>query len=178
MRVITGKARGRKLKTVDGLDVRPTTDKVKQAIFSSIAFEVEGSNVVDLFCGSGQMGIEALSRGANFCVFVDSSRKSHEVAKENLTNTGLIKNARIVMMDCMSFLKSTKECFDIAFMDPPYSKGHLQEVLPLIAEKMHESGVIFAEHERTDILPEAVGDFVIKKQYNYGRISVSAYRHI
>lgn len=178
MRVITGQARGRKLKTVEGLDVRPTADKVKQAIFSSIAFEVEGANVVDLFCGSGQMGIEALSRGAQFCIFVDSSRKSHEVTKENLTTTGLMKNSRIVLTDCISFLKSTKEKFDIVFMDPPYLKGYLQEILPLVIDKMRESGVIFAEHDRNDTLPEVIGEFELKKQYNYGRISVSAYRHI
>ena len=90
MRVITGSARGRVLLPVAGMDVRPTTDKVKEAVFSAIQFEVEGARVLDLFCGSGQMGIEALSRGAQSCVFVDSSRASQDVTKKNLTTTGLM----------------------------------------------------------------------------------------
>lgn len=176
MRVITGFARGRKLETVAGLDVRPTTLKVKEAVFSSINFEIEGANVVDLFCGSGQMGIEALSRNARFCVFVDNNRNSQEVTKNNLISTKLNDNSKVVAMECKSFLQTTNNTFDIAFMDPPYKKGHVQEILPLLVTKMNESGVILVEHERSDELPEQVGDFTRVKQYNYGKISVSAYR--
>lgn len=176
MRVITGSARGRVLETVDGLDVRPTTDKVKEAVFSSIQFEVEGARVLDLFCGSGQMGIEALSRGASFAVFVDSSKRSAEVAKKNLITTNLFKNSRVSAMDCKSFLMSTKETFDIAFMDPPYSKGLIDEALSLLENHMSEAGVILCEHDRNDVLPEELESFKRVKQYNYGRIAVSAYR--
>lgn len=176
MRVITGTARGRNIKTLDTLDVRPTSQKVKEAIFSAIQFEIEGSNVLDLFCGSGQLGIEALSRGAQFCVFVDNSRSSQDITKENLQNTDLFKQSRVVLMDYISFLSSTKDIFDIAFLDPPYSKGLVQLALPLLAEHMSDSGVILVEHESKDILPQEQGDFSIFKQYNYGRISVTSYR--
>lgn len=176
MRVITGIARGFKLKTLGGLDVRPTAERVKEAVFSSIHFEIEGARTLDLFCGSGQMGIEALSRGAQLCVFVDSSRAAQEIAKENLTHTGLLKSARVVSMDAFAFLQSTNDIFDIVFLDPPYSKGLVQEALPLITLKMSDAGVILAEHEITDILPDTVGDFVRFKEYKYGKISVTAYR--
>ncbi len=176
MRVITGKARGRKLSAVEGLDVRPTTQKVKEAVFSAIQFEVEGARVLDLFCGSGQMGIEALSRGASFCVFVDEDRRSNEVTKQNLAAAGLFKEARVVRMDYLSFLTGSKDTFDIAFLDPPYSKGMAQQALPLLAEKMSDGGVILCEHEEQDLLPEEAGGFIRVKKYRYARISVSAYR--
>lgn len=176
MRVITGSARGRVLEAVEGLEVRPTTDKVKEAVFSSIQFEVEGAKVLDLFCGSGQMGIEALSRGAGFCVFVDSSKRSVEVTKKNLMSTNLFKSSRVAAMDYKAFLMSTKEVFDIAFMDPPYSKGLINEALTLMEQHMSESGVILCEHDRKDELPSSLEKFVKVKEYNYGRIAVSAYR--
>lgn len=176
MRVITGTAKGRLIETLSGLEVRPTTEKVKEAVFSSINFELEGANVLDLFCGSGQMGIEALSRNARFCVFVDNAKQSQEVTKKNLITTELFKSARVVAMDYKAFLESTKDLFDIAFLDPPYSNGFVQQALPLLVLKMSEAGVILVEHERSDELPKEVLDFELKKQYNYGRISVSAYR--
>lgn len=177
MRIITGTARGRNIKTLEGLDVRPTTQRVKEAIFSSIQFEIEGALVADLFCGSGQLGIESLSRGSQFCVFVDNSKQSVDVTKENLMTAGFFKQSRVVQMDVLSFLKSTKDTFDIAFLDPPYSKGLLDEALPLLSEKMSEGGVILAEHDADDVVLEDIGDFKLKKQYKYGRIVVSAYRH-
>lgn len=176
MRVITGTARGRILTAVEGMDVRPTTDKVKEAVFSAIQFEVEGARVLDLFCGSGQMGIEALSRGASFCVFVDSARRSQDVTKKNLTATGLFSSARVAAMDYKDFLRTTKERFDIVFLDPPYSQGFAQEALAMLGGVMTDSGVILCEHESTDKLPEEVGAFIRTREYRYGRISVSAYR--
>ncbi len=176
MRVITGTARGRNLETVDGLDVRPTTSKVKEAVFSAIQFEIEGARVLDLFCGSGQMGIEALSRGAAFCVFVDSARRSQDVTKRNLMTTGLFSSARVAAMDYKDFLRTTKDKFDIVFMDPPYSQGMAQEALQLLGRSMSESGVILCEHELGDELAEEYGDFARVKEYRYGRVLVSAYR--
>ena len=164
------------LQPVAGMDVRPTTDKVKEAVFSAIQFEVEGARVLDLFCGSGQMGIEALSRGAQSCVFVDASRASQDVTKKNLTTTGLMSKARVAAMDYELFLKSTKDQFDLVFLDPPYSKGFVQKALPLIAPHVSESGVILCEHERCDPPPLSFGGFVRTKEYRYGRISVSAFR--
>ena len=176
MRVITGTARGRALTAVEGMDVRPTTEKVKEAVFSAIQFEVEGARVLDLFCGSGQMGIEALSRGASFCVFVDNARRSQDVTKKNLSASGLFSSARVAAMDYQDFLRTTKDRFDIVFLDPPYSKGHVQAALLLLPDIMTDSGVILCEHEHSDKLPEEAVAFVRTKEYRYGRISVSAYR--
>ena len=136
MRVITGSAKGKRLKTLDGLDVRPTSEKVKESIFSIIQFELEGAKFLDLFAGSGQIGIEALSRGAEMCVFVDSNRDSQNIIKENLQSTNLFSKSRVVNMDSLAYVDRCTDVFDIAFLDPPYNLGILQKVLPKIVEKM------------------------------------------
>lgn len=176
MRVITGIARGRRLVTLEGDDVRPTTDMVKEAMFSIIQFELEGARVLDLFCGSGQLGIEALSRGAAYCTFVDKSRASQEVTLGNLQSTGLGKNSKVAAMDALSFLRSTQGQFDIALLDPPYGQDIAGEVLPLLAQKMSPSGVIIFESALHDELPEAAGELVCVKTYRYGKIKLTAYR--
>ncbi|MDF2568277.1 MAG: methyltransferase [Oscillospiraceae bacterium] len=176
MRVITGFARGRKLLTVEGLDVRPTTDMVKEAVFSIIQFDVEGSFFLDLFSGSGQMGIEALSRGAKFAVFVDSNKRAQETIRQNLIHTSLATNSRVVAVDSVSFIQSTKDVFDIAYLDPPYNKGILTEILPFVAKKMSETGIILCEHQSHENPPQEVLDFSISKQYKYGKIHITVYR--
>ena len=176
MRVITGIARGRKLLSPEGLDVRPTTERVKEAVFSTIHFEIEGACVLDLFCGSGQMGIEALSRGAAKAYFVDNSSTSQNLTKRNLTATKLIKSANILCMDALQFLKTTQEMFDIAFLDPPYQKEFLPPVLELLSTKMRSSGVILCESNKGEELPSRVNDFCIFKEYFYGNTKITAYR--
>ena len=176
MRVITGTARGVPLKAPKGMDTRPTMDQVKEGIFSAIQFEVEGANVLDLFAGSGQLGIEALSRGARFCVFVDRSRDSQNIVRQNLQTTGLAKQSRVAAMDYGAFLRSTGEVFDIALLDPPYGKGLLQEALPLLAPRMNPGGAILCESPRGEALPEEAGGFRIKKTYSYGKIALTLYR--
>ena len=155
MRVITGTARGRRLVTPAGLATRPTSEMAKEAIFSIIQFEVEGSMVLDLFAGSGQLGIEALSRGARGAVFVDSARAP---------------------VAAMAFLRSYREIFDIALLDPPYQKGLIEEALPLLAQKVSPGGIIICETERGETLPAAAGDFTRKKEYRYGKAKVTTYR--
>lgn len=176
MRVITGTARGRRLITLEGEDVRPTTDKVKEALFSIIQFELEGRKVLDLFAGSGQLGIEALSRGAASAVFVDLSRKSVEVIKQNLENTGLGKTAIVLNTDSIAFASSRADKYDIAFLDPPYNTGLLQKALPLTAGIMNEGGVIICEAPYGEELPETVGSFSKAKEYKYGKIKLVTYR--
>lgn len=176
MRVITGTARGRKLSTPPGLDTRPTTEVAKEAVFSIVQFEVEGANVLDLFAGSGQMGIEALSRGARHCVFVDSDKTCQNIQRENLATTGLTDRARLVGTDAVSFLKSSSGPFDIAFLDPPYGKGLAEKVLPLVAGCMGPGGAILCETDRAETLPETAGSFVRKKEYRYGKTKVTLYR--
>lgn len=176
MRVITGSARGRVLKTLEGEDVRPTTDRVKEAIFSIIQFEIEGREVLDLFAGSGQLGIEALSRGAAYATFTDLSKDAVSVIKSNLLSTGLHKNSAVLQSDAMTFLRNSRKKFDIIFMDPPYSKGILQKALPLAAEIVNDGGVIVCEHPYGEELPETVGDFALYRSYKYGKLGVTVYR--
>ncbi len=176
MRVITGTARSKKLVTPKGLDVRPTTDMVKEAVFSAVQFEIEGAAVLDLFAGSGQIGIEALSRGAKSAVFTDYSRDAIAAVKENLKKTGMSEKAKVLMMDSLMFLKSTNEKFDFIFIDPPYEHGLCEQSLPLAAKVMSETGVIFCETRKHEVLPEQVGDFKVKKIYRYGKIKVTQYR--
>lgn len=176
MRVITGSARGRKLTTLEGMSTRPTTDMVKEAIFSSIQFEIEQAFVLDLFAGSGQLGIEALSRRAKFCIFVDNNRDCQNVIKQNVMATGFMSKSRIVAMDALSFLQSTKDQFDIVLLDPPYGQGLVVQALPMVAEKMKDEGVILCETGCKEDLPSRVGDFIKKKERRYGKIKVTTYR--
>lgn len=176
MRVITGTARGRRLITLEGEDVRPTTDRVKEALFSIIQFEIEGRKILDLFAGSGQLGIEALSRGAKSAVFVDLSKKSVDVVKQNLESTGLGKNAIVLNTDSIAFAASRADRYDVAFLDPPYRTGLLQKALPLTANIMNEGGVIVCEAPFDEELPETAGNFKMTKEYKYGKIKLVTYR--
>lgn len=176
MRVITGSARGRRLITLEGDDVRPTTDIVKEAMFSIIQFEVEGSRILDLFGGCGQLSIEALSRGAESAVIVDSSRKSIEVIKKNLETTSFSKKAVVINSDAVAFLSRRSEKYDIALLDPPYSKGILEKVLPKVPDVMEETGVIICEAPYGDVLPEEAGEFRLMKKYRYGKTGLFLYR--
>lgn len=176
MRVITGSAKGRRLKTLPGLDVRPTIEGVKEAIFSIVQFDVEDAVVLDLFSGSGQLGIEALSRGAKRAVFVDNSPESIKVIKDNLKHTGLEANAVICSMANNAFLRSTKEKFDIAILDPPYNHKLIHKSMPQLVEKMSECGIIICEHERETELPKRFGDFAVSKIHRHGRVTLTVYR--
>ncbi len=177
MRVITGVARGRRLETLEGEDVRPTTDRIKEAVFSIIQFETEGRSFLDLFAGSGQMGIEALSRGAKSAYFIDNSKKSVETIKRNLKTTKLEQGAKVFAMDFMSFLSMNSELFDIAFIDPPYRTGLLEKSLEYVSEVMKETGIIIAENPLEEEISSNYGDFVLDRQYRYGKIKISTFRH-
>ncbi len=177
MRVITGTARGRRLETLQGNDVRPTTDKVKESLFSIIQFQLEGRHVLDLFAGSGQLGIEALSRGARSAVFVDVSRQSVETVKKNLTATGLSPKARVFQRDSLSYLSGCGEKFDIALLDPPYRQNLLPKALPLLAPHMNPGGIIVCESPAEETLPGEAGEFIQYRQYRYGKIKLTTYRH-
>lgn len=176
MRVITGQARGRKLLSPVGMDIRPTSEMAKEAIFSILQNEVPGARVLDLFAGSGQLGIEALSREAGFCVFVDQSRQAQQVVRENLRKTGLSERARVAAMDFSAYLEHTADRFDIAILDPPYQKGILDTALPLTAKVMNPGGVIVCETERREVLPPQAGDFSLVREYRYGKAKITLYR--
>lgn len=177
MRVITGTARGRKLEQLVGEDVRPTTDRVKEAVFSIIQFDIEGRRFLDLFAGSGQMGIEALSRGASAAVFVDNRRESAAIVKRNLQTTGLSGSARVIQMDSVSYLGSCREKYDFLYLDPPYGTGLLQAVLAKAESVMNETGLILCESPVTEELPLELLEFVRYRQYKYGKIKITSYCH-
>ncbi len=177
MRVITGSARGRRLSAPAGMDVRPTSDKVKEAVFSVVQFDLPGSAVLDLFAGSGQLGIEALSRGANSCVFVDNSRVSVETARENINAAGFKNEATVMNSDAEQYLRMCRQTFDVAFVDPPYKKGLIEKVMPLLCGHMSDRGAVLCEHEKGLILPESFGGLVRQKTYRYGKTEVTLYRN-
>lgn len=175
MRVITGIAKGTRLRTLEGNDVRPTTDRVKEGIFSALQFGIEGRTFLDLFAGSGQMGIEAISRGAKKAVFIDSSKKSLQVVNENIEKCKFQNKSKVVNGSAVSFLKMNKEKFDIAFLDPPYRQGLLEEVLPLVFENMKETGVVLCEHPVDEKIIEKYSNFSLDREYRYGKIKISSF---
>lgn len=176
MRVITGSARGKKLITAEGMDVRPTSDMVKEAIFSIIQFDVPSASVLDLFAGSGQLGIEAISRGAEHCVFVDKSKNSISIIKENIEHCGFGAASRVLNMDSFDYLKVAKKGFDIALLDPPYRNGLIEKALPELEKLMNDGGIVVCEHEYGELeLPESVGRLKLRKKYKYGKIALTVY---
>lgn len=175
MRVITGTARGKKLITAEGMDVRPTPERVKEALFSAIQFDIEGRTVLDLFAGSGQLGIEALSRGAQKAIFVDQSPVSIDHINRNLKNTELVDKAKVIRGDYTAVLLGMTEEFDYVFLDPPYASGFLEKALKLVQKNVKEHGVIICEHPKEVQLPETVDGFTVKKQYRYGKVYITFY---
>jgi 16S rRNA (guanine(966)-N(2))-methyltransferase RsmD len=176
MRVITGTAKGKPLKSLTGRDTRPTGDRIKESIFSVIQFEVENSVVLDLFAGSGQLGIEALSRGAEKAYFVDNNAKAISIIRENLEYTGF-DEVSVSKLPYNAFLRMVQDNFDIAFLDPPYEKGIIAKALPLLIPKMSNDSVIVCEHEKRLCLPEQVDGFYIDKVCEYGSMSITIYRN-
>ena len=140
MRIITGSRRGRKLKTLPGDAVRPTPDRVKEALFNILQFDLEGRVFLDLFAGSGQIGLEALSRGAKRAVFVDSAKASCGVVLENIHTTGFENEAQVMNAEYASYLLRCTETFDIAFLDPPYRTGTLTKALLAVTPHMTRGG--------------------------------------
>lgn len=175
MRVIAGSARGCKLASLAGDEVRPTTDRVKEAMFSILQFQLPGSNVLDLFAGSGQLGIEALSRGAAGCVFVDHSPKSRQVQLRNLQSTGFISRAELVLADSIAFLLQAKRSFDIVLLDPPYHSPLLGKALEKLAPALSPSGIAVCEHSTIESPPADINGLRLKKRYRYGKIQLSTY---
>lgn len=176
MRVITGTARGTRLLSPEGQDTRPTSDRVKEAMFSIIQFELEGARVLDLYAGSGQLGIEALSRGARSCVFIDRARDCTALIKSNLEKTGLARQARIAAMDAAEYLKHATDVFDIILLDPPYAQEETERILALCAGRMSAAGVLICETAKHTPLPETAGELTEKRKYRYGIAALHVYR--
>ena len=178
MRVITGKARGIQLKTPDGMQTRPTADRVKEALFSIIHFDLPGAKVLDLFGGTGQLGIEALSRGAASATFVDQAEPACRLIKENLRRTKLESAGKVVRGDYMEYLSRCREKYDIILLDPPYAEVFLENALKRIAEIdiLRSGGIIVAERPVGKELPRDFPGFTRSKDYKYGTVLLTLYR--
>lgn len=178
MRVITGTARGVQLKTPEGMVTRPTTDRVKEAMFSIIQFEIPGAAVLDLFGGTGQLGIEALSRGAKNAVFVDAGEPACRLIRENLKKCRMDDKAKVVRSDYLDYLSRTKERFDIILLDPPYAEVFLENALKRITEIdiLHSNGIIVAERPLGKELPWEFDGYQRSKDYKYGKTLLTIYR--
>ena len=178
MRVIAGKAKGIQLNTPEGMLTRPTTDRVKEALFSIIQFDLPGARVLDLFGGTGQLGIEALSRGASNAVFVDSRREACQLIRSNLKKTHLEDQATVVQSDYMEYLNRCTGFFQIVLLDPPYAEVFLENAIKKITEIdiLQSGGIIVAERPLGKELPWDFEGFTRSRDYKYGKIILTLYR--
>ena len=175
MRIIAGEKRGLKLFDFEGSDIRPTTDRVKENIFNIIAQYVYDADVLDLFCGTGALGIEAVSRGCESAVFCDVDARSLSLAKKNVCHAGFEKRCSLHQISALDFLKSTSLKFDIVFLDPPYNSGLCESALSLIFEKgiLKEGGIAVVERDETDVFSFSEAKLI--KEKKYGRTYIEIY---
>ena len=180
MRVISGKARGTVLKTPEGLQTRPTADRVKEALFSIIQFELPGARVLDLFGGTGQLGIEAISRGAKEAVFVDAREEACRLIRENLKRAKMEHEGRVIRADYLEYLKRCRETFDIILLDPPYAEVFLENSLKMIGEIdiLRSGGIMVAERPLEKELPWEIPGFTRSRDYKYGKTLLTLYRRV
>ena len=178
MRVISGTAKGITLKTPDGMDTRPTADRVKEALFSILQFDLPGTRVLDLFGGTGQLGIEALSRGAKSAVFVDEREAACKLIKENLKRTRFDQAGTVIRSDYMDYLRRCRDTFDIILLDPPYAEVFLENSLKKISEIdiLQSGGIMIAERPLGKELPWEFDGFTRSRDYKYGKILLTLYR--
>lgn len=178
MRVIAGKAKGTQLRTPDGMLTRPTTDRVKEALFSILQFDLPGARVLDLFGGTGQLGIEALSRGASSAVFVDSRREACQLIRSNLEKTHLASNALVIQSDYLEYLNRCREKFNLILLDPPYAEVFLENSIKRITEIdiLQLGGIIAAERPLGKELPWEFQGFTRSRDYRYGKVLLTLYR--
>ena len=178
MRVISGKAKGLKLLAPDGMDTRPTTDRVKESVFNLLIPYLPAGSVLDLFAGSGAMGIEAVSRYCDGCVFVENNPSALDIIHKNVEKARISDDVKIIKSDALSYISNTSDTFDIIFLDPPYNKGFLTPVFKTIAERklLNPGGVIVCE---TELSGETVSDtnFECIKQAKYGKTIISIFKN-
>lgn len=183
MRVIAGIHKGRQLKAVPGKNTRPTSDKVKEAVFQIIGPFFTGGQALDLFAGSGSLGIEALSRGIDHCIFVDKHPKAIQTINDNISMLKLTEQVEVFRADAYRALGAAGKRgldFNLIFLDPPYNKISYVNLLEHIHthQLLAEDGIIYCEHDVNDVLPETVGNFIVQKKANYGgTIGVTIYQN-
>ena len=173
LKIITGTAKGRVLKTLEGEATRPTSERIKEAMFSSIQFDIENRRVLDLFAGCGQLGLEALSRGAESCMFIDSSREAMDIVKANVALTGFSKSCRYLVSDARNYLRkaSGKEVFDLVFIDPPYALECCTEIMQKLASGglLAKGALVVSESGTEVIVPAKLPEFEVTKSRSYGK---------
>lgn len=181
MRVITGQAKGRKLKAPKGMNTRPTSDRTKESLFNIIGDRLLDKTILDLYAGTGAIGIEALSRGADSAVFVEKDPRVVKIIRENLALTGLTGQAEIICQDvdlAVSVLASQNRTFDMIFLDPPYLRNMLQNSI----EKLDQYGIItpgglvIAESSKLDLLLDRYGSLLLLRRQRYGDTILSFYQ--
>jgi len=174
MRVITGTARGRRLREPEGMAIRPTTDNVKEAIFNTIQFDIPGRRVLDLFAGTGQLGIEALSRGARECVFIDESTAAVKLIRENLKTCSL--EGTVLQTDALGYLAQGQK-FDVIFLDPPYDTNLIEKALQTVVKSdiLTKGGILVCETRREKVLPVLPAPYVLRREKHYGKIKLTLY---
>ena len=177
MRIITGSAKGMTLFSPKGDQVRPTTEMAKEGMFSSIQFDIEGARVLDLFSGSGQLGLEALSRGAAFAVFVDASQDSINLTRQNVVKTGFSDKSRIIRSEYGEYIKNAGkqgEKFDFVFVDPPYGKELIPEIVKRLLknEVLNEGAVLLCETDNGEVELDKTEGVASVKKYKYGKTFV------
>ncbi len=176
-------AKGHKLKTLKGIKTRPTADRIKESVFNIINNLIPNKNILDLYAGTGNLGIEALSRGAAFCTFVDNSKECAAIINENLVHTKMVDTAKVVTKDVNQALKDSislnNNIFDIIFIDPPYGKTLIPEALELICKKkfLKNDGIIVTEHEKCDKIFDTIFDLRVVRSEKYGDTVVSIYKY-
>lgn len=177
MRIITGKAKGKKLFTLEGDATRPTSERIKGAIFSAIQFDIEGRRVLDLFAGSGQMGLEALSRGATKATFIDCSRDAMEIVKKNAVATGFADDSKFIVSDSANYLRKAagRDKYDLVFIDPPYAMNLCKKSLEALLryEALNNGAIVVLEsgEEEIDLASEPYSSFEVIKSTSYGRMT-------
>ncbi|NPV25851.1 MAG: 16S rRNA (guanine(966)-N(2))-methyltransferase RsmD [Firmicutes bacterium] len=181
MRIITGTAKGHRLKSLKGQQTRPTADRVKEAVFNVLNPVIAGSHFLDLFAGTGNVGIEALSRGAEYAIFIDENPAACQVIKENLEKTRLLDRAEVYRQDArraIEILSRRGKQFTLIFVDPPYRQGLVEPVLRLIDQNnlLVQAGWIIVESGANEQLPETVGRLSLFRRATYGDTRISYYQ--
>ncbi len=176
MRIIAGDARGRHIATLSGDDTRPTLERVKEAMFSSVQFWLPGATVLDVFAGSGQLGLEALSRGASHCVFIDENREAAALIRRNAEAIGLSARCTILRTSAEAYLaRDGGRRFDLALLDPPYHSGLLARVLPALGDVLAQRAIVLCESEADFAPPGEAGRLLLAKQYRHGSVLLARY---
>lgn len=178
MRIITGIARGRMIKAPEGMNTRPTSDRVKESLFNIISKKMRDSTVLDLFAGSGNLGLESISRGAEKCTFVENNKVAYKTLKENIDLLKFQDMSETYFQEAFTTLKTLhmlNKKYDIIFLDPPYGKGLIESSINEInnLELLNNEGIIISEYDAEDNVPDSIGEIKIYRTESYGRIKIS-----